>query len=320
MTTGELIDCPRASLRIKVEIDNNHTDGVTGVNQLLDEIRRHELQIWSLIDAQHKLKSRVENLSDELHGNKNETTHLLESLDSIMNQIEAHTWQIVPNQLRFRMKLVELSEIESKATVNPNNTDVEANDEMSQSTGTVKCPSKNMDDDINAIIDLEDGRGSEILKAVSACNVEMKQTKAVVNALEGKIGKLMDEKFAFFGKKMDEKLKECMEALTTCIGLSSASLLDSIKEQFVRQSSLKLHQQRQPISFMPRKINSDTNKRSQEANTDSAGDAEGQKRTSVEGILGDLHPTTKLNSVDDLVSFEEKIINEDVANVYVSVI
>lgn len=70
------------------------------------------MQLWSLIDAQREWKLRMKTLSVGLAKKCRQSSSLLSSIQCLMSQYEARTWQIVPIQLRLRLKLVDLGEFE----------------------------------------------------------------------------------------------------------------------------------------------------------------------------------------------------------------
>lgn len=76
----------------------------TGGNQLLTHMQRHELHLWSLIEAQNELKSCIKGLAPQLTD-----AQLFNGLDHILRQYEAYIWQIVPVQLHLRLKVTELN-------------------------------------------------------------------------------------------------------------------------------------------------------------------------------------------------------------------
>lgn len=62
----------------------------------LGAMDRHQMQLWSLIDAQNELRSRLEVESPSL-----------DEIDELLMEYEARLWQIVPIQLQLRRKFVK---------------------------------------------------------------------------------------------------------------------------------------------------------------------------------------------------------------------
>lgn len=101
------------------------------VYQLLDRIRRHELQLWTLIEDQHALKTCINRINSETlpQPNFHSLSQLLDSLSCIVDQYEACTWQVVPLQMHIRLKLVEWSNMEAKSVAQVENVDLDIGNE-----------------------------------------------------------------------------------------------------------------------------------------------------------------------------------------------
>lgn len=80
------------------------------VTQLLARIQRHEVQLWSLLDAQYELKTSFDGLRHGIGEPLDAASHLAESIEHILGQYEVQTWQIVPIQLQLRLKLMQLEQ------------------------------------------------------------------------------------------------------------------------------------------------------------------------------------------------------------------
>lgn len=71
------------------------------------KFRWHELQLWSLINAQQDLQASIKVLSSS-EGRYNSQ---LDAIEQILNAYEAYTWQIVPIQVKLRREICQLSNV-----------------------------------------------------------------------------------------------------------------------------------------------------------------------------------------------------------------
>lgn len=169
-----------------------HTGDISEKCQLLVDVQRQELQLWSLIDAQNELKLRMKGLSHEVNGNDN----LLGTIDCMMSQIEARTWQIVPIQLLLRLKLVELR----CSPIKVENYGAEADVEKGQSTEAEIIPQDFIQTEL-----LEGHLGGNNVGTMETCDVNNETTVKLKTNQKIKSGKTLPFECKICQKRVSEK-------------------------------------------------------------------------------------------------------------------
>lgn len=74
--------------------------------QLLLYMQRHELHLWSLIEAHNELKTYINQMTTPLA-----TKNLYIAIDSLLRYYESQLWQIVPIQLHLRLKVADVADM-----------------------------------------------------------------------------------------------------------------------------------------------------------------------------------------------------------------
>lgn len=93
-------------------------------------IQRHEVMLWSLVQAQDKLRAQIKAMSSTYSTKSYETSAVFESLDQILGRYATQIWQAVPIHVRLRLKLDELRETESESIMEYESMEEEIDEEI----------------------------------------------------------------------------------------------------------------------------------------------------------------------------------------------
>lgn len=144
--------------------------------------------------------------------------------------------------------------------------------------------------------------------AVLACHDDIKTMPSNIRVA---VEQIVDARAEVMENQFVEILNGTMQSLMKFIESQNQETLRAMKDQIASQSAMVAYNQRQTLSLFPPQpsLNNERN--------DKNDDEPRPISDSLTEYLGDMHPALKIDNIEKLKQFEQKIQNIDVANLYV---